>query len=285
MTLTNRCGGKTVPRHAIVYLSHIHNKKLWRAYTKLQSECAAFADVHFALNLSSDIVIPDTKNVVPITPSHRAALGHLHRANSKGGDKAFLAFRQNIPEYDYYWMVEYDVAFSGDWSKLFNAFADNTSDLLCTNIHRRETNPKWAWWNSLEWPDNSKPELIRGFFAIARLSAKALDAIIVAGQKGFDGHYEIMWPTVLHHSGFSIEDIGGDGPFVRPANVNRWYTSTPTSEILSPGTLVYRPAHFRPGRTPDKLWHPVKHSFVEYVKGTRTYSRISSRITRVFGVS
>jgi len=281
MLQTKRCDGETVPRQAILYLSHIHNKKLWRAYKKLESECTTFADVHFVLNLSSDSVLPDIKNVFPITPAQRAALGHPHRATSKGGDKAVLAFRQNNLEYDYYWIVEYDVAFSGNWSGLFNAFADNTSDMLCSNVHRHETNPNWAWWESLEWPDNSKPELIRGFFVFARLSARALDAIILAGQKGFGGHYELMWPTVLHHLGFSIEDIGGDGQFVRPANVNRWYTSTLTSEILSPGTLVYRPTHFRPGRKPNKLWHPVKYNLVEYVRGTRTYTRISSRVTRV----
>src|ERR1700689_1608527 len=107
MTPTNR-RGETVPRHAIVYLSHIHNKKLGRAYTKLESEWAAFADVYFVLNFSSESVPLDAKNVFPITPAHQAALGHHHRANSKvgdkGGDKAFLGFRQNSPEYDYCWM-------------------------------------------------------------------------------------------------------------------------------------------------------------------------------------
>ena len=192
------------------------------------------------------------------SPSHR-------RAIRSGFDQAILAFRQIKPEYDYYWMVEYDVEFSGRWSEFFGAFGDNASDLLSTSLYRQETNPTWAWWKSLVWPDDPKPESIRGFFPIARLSARAIDAIISAGQNGIDGFYETVWPTVVYHHGMRIEDIGGDGPFVRPANVNRWYTSTNTSEALSPGTFVARPIRFRPGGEPNKLWHPVKRRFIDHI--------------------
>jgi len=40
-----------------------------------------------------------------------------------------------------------------------------------------------------------KPELIRGFFPFARLSARAIDAVIAAGRNGIDGFYEVVWPT------------------------------------------------------------------------------------------
>ena len=69
-----------------------------------------------------------------------------------------------------------------------------------------------------------------------------------------------------------IEDLGGDGQFVRPGNVNRWYTSTLTSQNLAPGSFVARPIRFRPGWKPNKLWHPVKRRFVppyaEPIEGT-----------------
>jgi hypothetical protein len=272
---------KSVPRQAILYLSHVVNRTLWRAYKRLERECGSFADVYFVLNLSSDSVPPDVKGTFPIRPAQRAALGHpsrsgivgwwmdtapSHTRNIQSGiDQALLAFRQIKPEYDYYWIVEYDVEFSGRWSELFNAFADNTSDLLCSSVHRHETNPTWCWWKSLKWPHNAKPELIRGFFPFARLSAQAIDAIIAAGQNGIDGIYEVVWPTVLHHRDLVIEDIGGDGQFVRPGNTNRWYTSTLTDQDLSPGTFVARPIRARPGRKPNKLWHPVKPRFVRYV--------------------
>jgi hypothetical protein len=236
------------------------------------------------MNLSSESVPPEVKDIILITPTQRRALEHPSRTGSNlwgDIDRAILAFRKIHSEYDYYWIVENDVEFSGRWSELFNAFADNPSDLLCSNVHRQGTNPTWNWWESLVWPHDPKPELIRGFFPFARLSAQAIDTIIAAGQKGIDGFYEVAWPTVLHHYALVIEDIGGDGPFVQPANVNRWYTSTLTRDFLSPGTFVYRPTRFRPGREPSKLWHPVKPSLVDYVKGTKAANWIRSYLTPV----
>jgi hypothetical protein len=113
------------------------------------------------------------------------------------------------------------------------------------------------------WPRQAGTD--SGFFPFARLSAQTIDAVIAAGQNGIDGFYEVVWPTVLHHRDLVIEDIGGDGQFVRPGNVNRWYTSTLTSQNLSPGTFVARPIRFRPGLKRNKLWHPVKRRSVRYV--------------------
>ena len=284
-----------MPRQAILYLSHFVNGTLWRSFKRLRNECATLADVYYTLNLDSESIPPGAKGTFPITPAQRAKLGHPSRVGAgwwmdtslshildiqSGFDQVLLAFRQIKPEYDYYWIVEYDVEFSGRWSELFNSFADNTSHLLCTSIFRHETNPTWAWWKSLVWPDPVKPQLIRAFFPFARLSAQAIDAIIAAGQNGIDGFYEAVWPTVLHHNGLIIEDIGGDGPFVRPGNINRWYTSTLTSETLSPGTFVARPIRFRPGREPNKLWHPVKRSSVRHILN-RLMLRISPPSPRV----
>ena len=279
-----------MPKQAILYLSHVVNKTQWRAYKRLESECGGFADVYYVSNLNSESIPPDLKNTFPITPTKRAALGHPSRAGNvgwwmdtspthtrdiqSGFDQALLAFRQIKPEYDYYWILEYDVEFSGRWSELFNAFADNTSDLLGSSVYRYETNPTWDWWRSVKWPDNAKPELVRGFFPFARLSGRAIDAIIDAGRNGVDGFYEAVWPTVLHYRGMVIEDFGGDGEFVRPGNVDRWYTSTLRSQTLAPGSFVARPIRFRPGWKPNKLWHPVKRRFVRHI-----LSRLRARMS------
>ena len=279
-----------MPREAILYLSHTVNNAQWRDYARLRRECAGFADVHYISNLNTDVVPPEFTKTFPITPTKRAALGHPSRTGhtgwwmdtgpthtrdiQSGFDQAILVFRSMRPEYDYYWLVEHDVDFSGAWSNIIRAFADNRSDLLCSSLHRFETNPTWCWWNSIKWPDGAKPELVRGFFPIARLSGRAIDVIVSAGRDGIDGFYELVWPTVLHHKGLIIEDFGGDGEFVQSTNKNRWYTSTLTSQNLYPGTLVVRPIRFRPGREPNKLWHPVKPRFFHHVL-TRLTARAS----------
>jgi hypothetical protein len=281
----------TMKKQAIVYLNHAFDKTLWRGYQRIQLASRGIADVYFVLNLSSPDVPQGAQDTFSITPAQREALGHPSRQGTVGWwmdtspshtkvmqagiDRAVLAFRQLKPEYEYYWVVEYDVEFSGSWAVLFNAFSDNKSDLLCTNIYRHETNPTWDWWKSLVWPLGPKPELVRGFFPFARLSAKAIDALIEAGRNGVDGIYELVWPTVLSHEGFVIEDIGGDGPFVRPENINRWYTSTLANPELAPGSFVSRPIRPRPGLKRNTLWHPVKRRFIRHI-----LRRMAARLSR-----
>jgi hypothetical protein len=249
--------------------------------------------VYLVLNLSNDRRPLDAEDAVLIKPADRAALGHPDRSRltgwwmdtapshtrdiQSGFDQALLAFREIKPQYDYYWLVEYDVEFSGRWSEFFEAFIGNASDLLCTSIHRRETNPAWAWWKSLVWPTEERPEPIRGFFPLARLSGRAIDSIIAAGRSGVDGFYEVMWPTVINSRGYVLEDIGGDGAFVRPENINRWYRSSPTNQSLSPGTFVFRPIRSRPGRESNKLWHPVKRRFIRHILGKLAARILPSR--------
>lgn len=277
-------------KQAILYLSHFVNKTQWGSYKRLERECKGIADAYYVLNLNDENVPAEAAGTFPVRPSQRAALGHPSRAEDVGWwmdtgpshtrvirsgiDQALLVFRQSKPEYDHYWIMEYDVEFSGRWSVLLGAFRDNTSDLLCSSMHGDDINPTWDWWRSMVWPNEAKPQLVRGMFPFARFSARAVDAIIAAGQNGVDGYYEVMWPTVLHNYGFVIEDIGGDGPFVRPGNINRWYTSTLTAQNLSPGTFVTRPIRFGRGWRRNTLWHPVKRPFIPYV-----LSRLKSRLS------
>ena len=60
--------------------------------------------------------------------------------------------------------------------------------------------------------------------------------------------------TLLFAAGMNLEEIGGDGPFVRPGNTERFYTrhSGPT------GTLRWRPVWTEPLTRPNTLYHPVK---------------------------
>ncbi len=152
-----------------------------------------------------------------------------------------LLFAETNRDFSYLWRVEYDARFSGDWSVFFDSFAGNESDLLGTTIFRYDFRPDWNWWGSLKAPVASldKKWLLRGFFPVFRLSKKACDILEHSYNAGWRGHDEVSIPTILNFNGCSIEDIGGDGEFVRPENRNRFYTNTPASSGLAPGTFVY----------------------------------------------
>ena len=62
----------------------------------------------------------------------------------------------------------------------------------------------------------------------------------------------------MSHYGLSLEDIGGQGEFVREGNLNRFYENTPTVKSMSPGTFVCPPAHPIDVALPNRLYHPIK---------------------------
>lgn len=174
-------------------------------------------------------------------------------------DLLYLDLARTWSGYRHYWILEYDVAFTGDWSTLFGHFEDASADLMGTTIHPYGTNPRWTWWRSFR-PGRGlgTDRWLRGLFPIVRISRDALRAVDHVYRAGWSGHAEAVMPTAARAHGLEIRDLGGDGPYVAEGDRNRFYTNTPKWEWLCPGTFVYRPSRPAPGRKPDMLWHPVK---------------------------
>lgn len=171
----------------------------------------------------------------------------------------YLHLSRREPDYERYWFVHYDVAFTGSWTDLFRAFERSPADVLGTTLQPYDRQPDWYWWPSFEpAPDLDRSEWRRGFFPLVRLSRDALDRLAGAYRAGWSGHFEAVMPTVARYHGLELEDVGGDGPYVEPGNTDRFYTNTRDRDSLAPGTFVYRPARPRPGSRPGTLWHPVK---------------------------
>jgi hypothetical protein len=175
-------------------------------------------------------------------------------------DLPLLLFFRRFPHYEHYWVVEYDVRYSGNWESLFGTFDSSSSALVGTTLKRRDQCPHWSHWRALHLPtvEIEPSRWIRGFFPIYRMTRRALAELDRAYQGGCAGHMEALVPTVLAGQGLEIEDVGGQGEFVRRGNENRFYENQPHTNELSPGTFVYRPVLTRYGDRPDKLWHPVK---------------------------
>ena len=202
------------------------------------------------------------KSASALRSSTSAGDAHHRSFNIQPGDVELpaLHFFHCFPDYDFYWVIEYDVRFSGSWRAFFEAHVSNPADLLGTTLTRRPDIVNWYHWPSLNLADLAitEKEHIRGFFPIYRLSQRGLRILDQAYRRGVTGHFEALFPTILSNAGAVIEDIGGDGEFVRPENKNRFYRNTPSAAWLAPGTFVFRPAIETIGAEPDMLWHPVK---------------------------
>ncbi len=269
------------PKTAILILSHIASRHVEGHFRRIKSECGACCTVVSLCDNTSGIFDrkKDQDDYFLFSLKQLAALNYPGKApiyseqarqdnphhkefNFRPGsiELPVLLYYRHHPEHDHYWVVEYDVRYSGSWRQFFSFFSDWDTDLLGTTINRYDEVPDWFHWQALDLGDMpiGKDKYIRGFFPIYRISRRALAQLDRDYQTGVSGHFECLGPTLLCHAGMTIEDIGGDGAFVRPDCVNRFYDNTPTNDTLSPGSFVFRPAMHRPGKEPNRLWHPVK---------------------------
>lgn len=288
-----------VHESAVLLLNHVRDRWLVELYETLVDHCGA----SYHVSLLSDRTqastylarLPRSARELAFTTKDLLELGYPGKSdtiqqrsgprNMKLGNAelpVLLFFRSN-PHYEYYWVVEYDVRFTGCWKDLFDAFDSSQSDLLGTSLIYRHQLPQWSHWPSvsIEGQDaGDRDSWIKGFFPAYRLSARALRVMDKAYARGATGHMEGLMPTVIANAGLSIEDLGGSGPFVAPGNENRFYTNNPFSNLLSPGTFVYRPIRERPGSEPGKLWHPVKPREPKPLYLAR---RLASRLSAALG--
>lgn len=251
---------------AVLLMTHFLDDGIVAQYRRLRAEAAGL-DVYLLYNRSDDpcpgYPVPAGVALVGVSAEKIRALGYPRkgrRLNARDVELFVMLFHRRHPNYTHYWVVEYDVAFTGRWSVLFDAFAASSADLLATTVHRFTVNPAWPNWSTVEGPVGPLPAacLLRAFMPCCRLSRAALTALDHAYALGWSGHYEATVPTLITTAGLAIEDLGGDGEFVAAGNRNRFYTNTPTNNQLAPGSFVFRPVRSSPGERPNFLWHPVK---------------------------
>lgn len=258
----------------VFFLTHLLGPRLLDRYRKLREDCRGHYDVHLAADLSTGRVRPESvpadvrsdlhgftrRQVAPFDPPRYE--GNEEDFSLYGGnlDHVFLHVREAFPRYERYWWVEYDVAFTGDWTSLFGHFEESDADLLGTTLTPYESIPDWHWWGDFSPPERvEREEWIRGFLPCFRISDRGLEALEAAYRSGWEGHAEAVIPTALAARSLTLEDIGGSGSWVRPENRNRFYTNKPERHrTLGPGSFVYRPSRPVPGLWRDRLWHPVK---------------------------
>lgn len=238
----------------ILFLSNKANEWTLQAYRALSDSMTLEADVYLLYH-QQGTVLPDSLrgiNVFPFNSSILHDMGYQPIEDSLlPGSNHFplLKFFREHPGNDYYWLVEDDVRYAGDWKQFFDCFRTNSSDFLSSHIQRYEDHPGWYWWNSLRVTTEELPtdRMVKSFNPIYRLSRQALSVIDECLREGWKGHHEVLIPTLLYSKGFSIEDFGGKGRFVSPQNENRNYTVETFSE---------RPVLPEEGK--GLLYHPVK---------------------------
>ena len=247
-------------KQAVLYLTTKSNEWTLSSFHALDQSLQGKADVYFAYHQQGDVLpvsLQNIENLFVFTSDVLKELGYtpIERGKLVPGSNHFplLKFYKENQGYDYYWLVEDDVRFSGEWKDFFGSFASCTSDFLSSVIETKAENPTWYWWTSLKTGNEviAEEKLLKSFNPIYRLSSQALACIDAHLRIGWMGHYEVLLPTLLYNKGFLLEDFGGEGTFVRPENNAKFYDDT-----------SMRIAPVLPDDRKNYLFHPVKEEKV-----------------------
>ncbi|MDD6516736.1 MAG: DUF707 domain-containing protein [Prevotella sp.] len=236
-------------RLAILFLTNHSDLAVVERIKQLMQATSACRDVYVLFNLNDGVqAIPDELQALGVSvftffPSILYEMGYQPLGDSLVyGNCHFpaLKFFKQHPNYDYYWVIEDDVQFTGDWRDFFDKTAEGSSDLLTTFVRNRAQDSAWGWWTTLDTGDVELPseEQMASFNPAYRLSKAAMKAIDEMLSSGWRGHNETVIPTIIRYCHLSISDMKAYSLY--------------TTETYSDSPLQAKP------QRADMLYHPIK---------------------------
>lgn len=254
-------------RTAILFICHIMNEDMIHRFLQIASNIDEIFELYWMMD-TKGLPLPKNHNDINFFPF---TLDDLNSMDYKAYGNRIYENVNFIPQYfyikhsefDYYWVIEYDVLYTGNWNELFISFIDNKSDFIASHVEKfNQFNMNWEWWQDFQ-RDNKisirKEDCLKSFNPIHRISNKALRFMDKELRKWNPAHCETTEVTLLYYGGFKIEDLGGTGEFVPKGRENKYYVN---GAWINSGTMRYLPPYLKEEiyalQVKDKLFHPIK---------------------------
>lgn len=262
----------TTKTTAVLFQTHFFDRWAEAAFRRLKAGAPPHYEFVVLIHLPAGAPLPERLQRVPHHVVRTPELRQQPYPGKVGGgarwdlwydghtDLILMHYWRAHPEFDRYWAIEYDVAYSSPWRRFFATFEDDDSDLLAPLVCRRRDFPEWKWWASLSTPGETPTDTqaVSSFMPIFRASGRLMRAVDEAYRAGWTGHLECTYATVAEMRGMTVTDFGDHGEFTPERYRGRFYSGDVQDELRGPGTLVFKPVYYRTGSRPDMLWHPVK---------------------------
>ena len=178
---------------AVVFFTHLFDHSIECRYQKLRLDLGEIAQIFILAPLGTSI--PDQYLGQAYFFDYDSLRSGAARVN---GDKIIpgnvhlvqLDFYRHHLGFNYYWFIEYDVVFTGDWAILFRAVWNDRADLLAAHVRSLTEEPGWPWWETLDLPgcSLSRSDWLRAFFPICRFSSQGLRIVDEYVKSGWSGH-------------------------------------------------------------------------------------------------
>ena len=262
-----------------VFVTHIWSPRIARHFERLRREAGTVLPVFLAFHqtdksvdppegMSPDIVVrnEDAAAVTPYRFQDHVARGSLATSGYVDIVWITILLDRRLAAFERLWLIEYDVDFSGDWASLFGPLASRDGDLLAAYVRTKSQHPHWPHWPSLSQPSTGPVDPTAAFMPISRYSRKLLEtARQVLAVPGWQGHLEVVLPSLAMAHGFTVVDIDDGGVGGPRRRLGHYYTADFANSETIISTHSARPRGFSyfvdwPWlfRRPDTIYHPVK---------------------------
>lgn len=265
------------PRQAIVMLTHRNSRRIYRHFERLRDDLRDVMPAFLCLHRPTDdlpappfvpdftVTVSDGISVLPLRHEKMlGAGGSYHHYIELAYIPAFCS--EMLSEFDFIWMIEGDVDFSGNWSAFFERATCCTVDLIGVHFTKRKDSTNWVHWRRFSAPPVISSESVaKGFFPMVRLSRRFLAAYVSEmANPEWTAHLEAAYPTIAFHHGFSMAAVAQTPAAAAPSLAD--FTTPPVPDVtdresfhcdfnLSNSYFHETPENF-PRR--NRLYHPVK---------------------------
>ena len=250
---------------AIAYITHVYNEEIERNLLELKNSIQNFATLYIVYeerSFSASIPCGLRKYFFSLRDLNLMGCSSLGCNITDGNSHLImLDFFQSHSEYDFYWFIEYDVRFNGDWKDFFLFFNDKFEDFVTAHVCDVIQKPTWPHWSSLSLVNLSikMEERLSSFNPICRLSYRAMALLEERCVIGDFGHLEVLLPTLFKYYHLKITDFGGMGKYIYENTPNLFYMDNSQVTEADKCTHRYRPVYRKEDIClPNKIYHPVK---------------------------
>lgn len=234
----------------------------------------------FAINTESQFPGVEGFDVITVNQKKIEDLGlsHVNGIFWRCGDYFLYVVQNEMPDFDYYWLMEDDVLINHAEPDALLAHIDTASDADFLSSYMREAEDYWDW-QAFMRPYADK--VYRSFFPLIRLSGRALTFLhaerqralaIALTDKGFDGAH---WPndesftaTVLANSPyFTTQDFND---IIHVYDEQGFYSG-----------IIMHPMEIGP--VDGLIYHPVRRGdhYIEAVAIRRSHPKLQFLIDRM----
>lgn len=262
-------------KNLICFISHVINNEIVDLFKEISLGIPEDSDIIFISPTSLD-KRSDFSKILEITSGVTNL--YLEKTEENLIDQNTYTFRSQLifkniyklfPGYEYYYLIEYDVRFNGDWGYLFQSLNLLTEDLVCShlshynNIYEAGPYPRWKLRKMFSKDDRLiidefgkiTEDLCFSFLPFCRLSNRLM-RVVNNYYKTFDGFFEIVIPTLCIKNNFSSIDLDSLG-----------FTCPPLEEMenyhfkCNSGSMSWYEEDKTVYEKPNILIHPVKPVF------------------------